>query len=61
MDPLLVARIRDAMVAMADSPPGKALLDAIEFKGIAPAADADWNDVRALGLAALAPPAAAAP
>ncbi len=61
VDPLLVARIRDAMVAMTDSPPGKALLEALEFKGIAPAADADWNDVRALGLAALAPPAAAAP
>lgn len=35
-------------------------MEAIEFKAIAPAADADWNAVRALGLAALAPRAAAA-
>jgi len=36
-------------------------VEAIEFKGIVAAADTDWNAVRALGLAALAPRAAAAP
>ncbi|HYN78683.1 MAG TPA: phosphate/phosphite/phosphonate ABC transporter substrate-binding protein, partial [Lamprocystis sp. (in: g-proteobacteria)] len=61
VDPQLVRRIRDAMVALADSPLGKALLAAIEFKGIDPASDPDWDDVRALGIEVLAPPASGSP
>ena len=44
----LVARVRDALVALADDPHGRALLAAIQFTGWVAAADADWNDVRAL-------------
>ena len=50
VDPVLVARIRDAMVAMAETPRGAELLAAIEFEGIEPGEDADWDDVRALGI-----------
>ena len=50
IDPALVARIRDAMVAMAETPLGAELLEAIEFEGIEPGEDADWDDVRALGI-----------
>lgn len=47
-DRALVARVRDALVALADDPHGRALLAAIQFTGWVAAADADWNDVRAL-------------
>lgn len=50
VDPALVARIRDAMVAMAETPRGAELLAAIEFDGIEAGEDADWDDVRALGI-----------
>lgn len=46
----VVARIRDAAIAMDASPVGMNLLQAINFKGIEAAADADWNDVRGLGI-----------
>ena len=61
VDPLLVRRVRDAMVALADSPAGAALLAAIEFKGIDPATDAQWDDVRALGIEVLPLPPPASP
>ena len=50
LDPALVARVRDVMLAMSDDPEGRALLAAIGFDGIDAAEDAEWNDVRALGI-----------
>ena len=41
--------------ALADDATGRALLQAIGFKGVAAAADADWDDIRALPLERLAP------
>lgn len=41
-------RLLKAMAAMTDDPEGLKLLKAIGFKGFEPAANADWNDVRAL-------------
>jgi phosphonate transport system substrate-binding protein len=64
VDPALVARVRDLMAAMSDDSEGRRLLAAIGFSGIDPAEDADWDDVRALGidlLDAAATPAAVAP
>ncbi len=46
--PQAIARLRDAMVAMADDHAGQALLDGIGFAGIEQATDTDWDDVRAL-------------
>jgi phosphonate transport system substrate-binding protein len=46
-------RVQRAMLAMHGDPRGAALLAAIEFVGIEPARDADWDDVRALGIPAL--------
>ncbi len=46
----VVAHVQQAMLAMHTDPRGKALLKAINFKGIVAAEDADWNDVRALGI-----------
>ena len=50
VDPTLVERVRDAMVAMSDDPAGAKLLAAIDFSGIDIASDPDWDDVRALGI-----------
>ena len=41
------------MIAMVDDPEGANLLDALGFKGIESAKDADWDDVRALDIDAL--------
>ncbi|OLN29751.1 Phosphonate ABC transporter phosphate-binding periplasmic component [Desulfovibrio sp. DV] len=50
-----VARLRAALVAMADSPQGRDVLTRMQFRGFEAGEDADWNDVRRLlGL----PPAA---
>ena len=50
-----VARLRAALVAMADSPEGRDVLARMQFHGFEAGEDADWNDVRRLlGL----PPAA---
>jgi phosphonate transport system substrate-binding protein len=43
-------RVRQALLDMARDPQGKALLSAIRFEGVQAAEDADWDDVRALGL-----------
>jgi phosphonate transport system substrate-binding protein len=48
VEPTAVARLRDAMVAMADDAEGLALLSSIGFSGIESATDSDWDDVRAL-------------
>ena len=50
-----LSRVQAAMLAAVDDEAGRALLAAIGFQGIAAAADADWNDIRALPLARLAP------
>ncbi|MGB5735598.1 MAG: phosphate/phosphite/phosphonate ABC transporter substrate-binding protein [Thiohalocapsa sp.] len=50
LDPALVARVRDVMLAMSDDPAGRELLAAVGFSGIDGAGDADWDDVRALGI-----------
>ncbi len=57
LDPALVARVRDVMLAMSDDPEGRELLAAIGFDGIDGAKDADWDDVRALGIELLDAPA----
>lgn len=49
----VVEQVRAAMIAMAMDERGRALLDAIGFTGIAPAEDADWDDIRALGIRAI--------
>lgn len=46
----VVARVQQAMLAMHTDPRGKALLKTINFKGIVAAEDAEWNNVRALGI-----------
>jgi phosphonate transport system substrate-binding protein len=56
LDPALVARVRDVMVAMSDDTRGRELLAAIGFDGIDGAEDADWDDVRALGIELLDAP-----
>jgi phosphonate transport system substrate-binding protein len=61
VDKQTVARVRDAMVAMADDPRGQQLLAAIGFVGIDPASDGDWNDVRALNIDLLESAPAPAP
>lgn len=50
LDPAIVHKLQQAMVAMKDDPRGRALLKAINFTGISPAKDSDWNDVRALDI-----------
>lgn len=47
----VVNRVAAAMIAMRQDPEALALLARIKFKGIQPALDADWDDVRGLGLA----------
>lgn len=50
-----VERLRDAMLGLDSDPAGKAVLEGIGFKGIAPAQDADYNDVRALHIELIDP------
>lgn len=61
VDAALAMRLQELMVALADDDTGRALLAALQFEGIDPAADADWDDVRALGIDLLAAPDASAP
>jgi len=49
----VVAKIREAMVAMDTTDDGKRLLETVKFKGVEPATNDDWDDVRALGIALL--------
>ncbi|HEC12061.1 MAG TPA: phosphate/phosphite/phosphonate ABC transporter substrate-binding protein [Acidiferrobacteraceae bacterium] len=46
----VVEQTRRAMGEMDQNPRGRELLEAVKFKGIVPARDADWDDVRALGI-----------
>ena len=46
----VVARLQAAMFAMDREDTGRALLKRIAFKGIVPAKDADYDDMRALGV-----------
>lgn len=46
----LVQSLGIAMQQMTDTAEGKALLQAVEFKGIDPAGDSDWDDIRQLGI-----------
>ena len=48
--PEVVEKVMSAMAGLADSEEGRALLAVINFKGIEPANDRDWDDVRALGI-----------
>jgi phosphonate transport system substrate-binding protein len=45
-----VQRIQQAMLEMENTPAGRALLARIKFKGIEAGADADWDDIRGLGI-----------
>ena len=46
----VVEKLRAAMFTMDQDPQGKQLLERIAFKGIAPATDAEYDDIRALKL-----------
>jgi len=46
----VVHRIQQAMLDMNDDPQGKALLASIKIKGLEAANNADWDDVRGLGI-----------
>ena len=53
VDQETVEKVRAALLSMNDDPAGKALLKTINFKGMQSASNADWDDVRGLGLALL--------
>jgi phosphonate transport system substrate-binding protein len=46
----VVNTLSAAMIALGEDPVAKKLLASIRFIGIEPAKDADWNDVRSIGL-----------
>ena len=46
----VVTKVQAAMTAMAEDPIGAHLLDGIKFKGIKPAENGEWDDVRALDI-----------
>mgnify|MGYP000961847230 CR=1 FL=1 len=48
-----VAKVLAAMRSLAEDEAGRALLKPLAMTGLEPAADADWNDIRALDLRAL--------
>ena len=48
-------RLLAAMTTLADDPVGRGLLQPLALKGLEPAADGDWDDVRALGIDLLEP------
>lgn len=48
-----VKRLAEAMLAMGQNEDGRALLAPLGIKGFEAATDADWDDVRALGIALL--------
>jgi phosphonate transport system substrate-binding protein len=49
----LRARIQEALVAADSSPEGRELLAKAHFKGFEAGQDADWNDIRVLGVTVL--------
>ncbi|WP_101048913.1 phosphate/phosphite/phosphonate ABC transporter substrate-binding protein [Macromonas nakdongensis] len=46
--PALLERVRQAMLALANDAAGLELLKELSFKGIDPATDAEWNEIRRL-------------
>jgi phosphonate transport system substrate-binding protein len=46
--------VLQAMLGLADEPRGREALKAIGFNGLEAGRDADWDDVRALGIQTLA-------
>ncbi len=55
LDKSVVNDIQQAMLEMNTDPEGQKLLKSINFKGMAPAQDAEWDDVRALNIKLLQP------
>ena len=53
VDKKIIVKVQEAMIAMNASPKGKVLLKTIKFKGIESAQNADWDDVRGLGIKVL--------
>jgi phosphonate transport system substrate-binding protein len=53
LDQASVDALARAMIVMADDPAGQKLLKGIGFAGIEAATDADWDDVRGLGITLL--------
>ena len=49
-----VAALREAMLAVDTDARGRATLELLGFRGIEAAQDAQWNDIRALGIDTLA-------
>lgn len=49
-----VAALRTAMLGLQADPAGRTALQGVQFNGVETAADADWADVRALGVKTLA-------
>jgi phosphonate transport system substrate-binding protein len=52
--PAIVERLKAAVVEIERAPRDPLVFDRIKFKGLVPALDNDWDDVRALGLTELA-------
>ena len=50
MDPALVSDITRALVELEDSEEGRRLLETLAWKGVEPATDRRWDDVRGLGI-----------
>lgn len=44
----VLARVQKAMISLADDEQGQKLLKELSFKGIEPAADAEWDEIRRL-------------
>lgn len=53
LDSVVVKTIQTAMVQLDQSGEGRRLLDNLEIKGISPAQDEEWNDIRAMNLQSL--------
>lgn len=51
--PEVLAKVLAAMISLKDDEVGQRLLAPLAFKGIAPAQDKEWNDIRALDLGLL--------
>lgn len=50
VSPAVLAKVREALLAMDREPAARPLLQALALNGFAPARDADWDDMRALKL-----------
>lgn len=48
--PEIVAKLKQALIAMNDDPEGRKLLDSINFNGMELAENGDWDDVRSLNI-----------